>query len=399
MISSRSSSERPAVAKAKTSRITSAGLAASWTSVCARIAISSPKRVATSWAWPGAADVAQQRHPVGVSRTSRSKPAARTSTRRAGTSAAATRAAARRRCPARAPAWRRTRRGEAACPRWGVLPMFRQVGARRRIVSRRVAAEPTRVRTRTSKEDSMARQHHGGRPDQGRSHRRPDRAALVRRGSPTPTSPGWSSATSTPRAACWAARSSCIVEDGATDDADRGGGGARSSSSEDGSTSLRRHLQLDAAGDQGPGRRRGQDALHLPRAVRGAGVRPAHLLHRPGAGAAGRPVHPVADARDRGAGRSTCPSADYIWPHVLNARVREVVTANGGTIVGEEYFPLDHMDYRGDGRADRRERRRRRVQHDRAARASTPFFARAARRPASRAAAGSSSARTSTRTS
>jgi branched-chain amino acid transport system substrate-binding protein len=40
------------------------------------------------------------------------------------------------------------------------------------------------------------------------------------------------------------------------------------------------------------------------------------------------------------------PSADYIWPRVLNARVREAVTGNGGTIVGEEYFPLDHMDYR-----------------------------------------------------
>jgi urea transport system substrate-binding protein len=40
------------------------------------------------------------------------------------------------------------------------------------------------------------------------------------------------------------------------------------------------------------------------------------------------------------------PSADYIWPHVLNARMREVVTANGGTIAGEEYYPLDHTDYR-----------------------------------------------------
>jgi ABC-type branched-subunit amino acid transport system substrate-binding protein len=40
------------------------------------------------------------------------------------------------------------------------------------------------------------------------------------------------------------------------------------------------------------------------------------------------------------------PSADYVWPHVLNARVREAVTANGGTIVGEEYHPLDHTDYR-----------------------------------------------------
>jgi branched-chain amino acid transport system substrate-binding protein len=39
------------------------------------------------------------------------------------------------------------------------------------------------------------------------------------------------------------------------------------------------------------------------------------------------------------------PSADYIWPRVLNARVRDVVTANGGSILGEEYFPLDHADY------------------------------------------------------
>jgi ABC-type branched-subunit amino acid transport system substrate-binding protein len=39
------------------------------------------------------------------------------------------------------------------------------------------------------------------------------------------------------------------------------------------------------------------------------------------------------------------PSADYIWPHVLNESARQAVTANGGTIVGEEYFPLDHADY------------------------------------------------------
>jgi len=40
------------------------------------------------------------------------------------------------------------------------------------------------------------------------------------------------------------------------------------------------------------------------------------------------------------------PSADYIWPRVMNERVREVVTAHGGRIVGEEYYPLDHTDYR-----------------------------------------------------
>jgi branched-chain amino acid transport system substrate-binding protein len=39
------------------------------------------------------------------------------------------------------------------------------------------------------------------------------------------------------------------------------------------------------------------------------------------------------------------PSADYIWPHTLNKKVREVVTERGGEIVGEQYFPLDHVDY------------------------------------------------------
>jgi ABC-type branched-subunit amino acid transport system substrate-binding protein len=49
--------------------------------------------------------------------------------------------------------------------------------------------------------------------------------------------------------------------------------------------------------------------------------------------------------RETGAKTFYLPSADYIWPHVLNRRVRELVTANGGAIVGEEYFPLDHTDY------------------------------------------------------
>lgn len=50
--------------------------------------------------------------------------------------------------------------------------------------------------------------------------------------------------------------------------------------------------------------------------------------------------------RETGAKKFYLPSADYIWPHVMNRKVREVVTANGGSIVGEEYFPLDHTDYR-----------------------------------------------------
>lgn len=40
------------------------------------------------------------------------------------------------------------------------------------------------------------------------------------------------------------------------------------------------------------------------------------------------------------------PSADYIWPHILNKAASRVVRANGGEIVAEEYFPLDTVDFR-----------------------------------------------------
>jgi branched-chain amino acid transport system substrate-binding protein len=49
--------------------------------------------------------------------------------------------------------------------------------------------------------------------------------------------------------------------------------------------------------------------------------------------------------RETGAKTFFMPSADYIWPQVMNKKVREVVGAEGGEVVGEEYFPLDHMDY------------------------------------------------------
>jgi urea transport system substrate-binding protein len=49
--------------------------------------------------------------------------------------------------------------------------------------------------------------------------------------------------------------------------------------------------------------------------------------------------------RETGARKFYLPSADYIWPRTLNEKVRRVVAANGGAIVGEDYFPLDHADY------------------------------------------------------
>ncbi|MGH9018750.1 MAG: substrate-binding protein [Acidimicrobiales bacterium] len=50
--------------------------------------------------------------------------------------------------------------------------------------------------------------------------------------------------------------------------------------------------------------------------------------------------------QETGATTFYMPSADYIWPHTLNKKVREVVAERGGSIVGEQYFPLDHVDYR-----------------------------------------------------
>jgi ABC-type branched-subunit amino acid transport system substrate-binding protein len=49
--------------------------------------------------------------------------------------------------------------------------------------------------------------------------------------------------------------------------------------------------------------------------------------------------------RETGGRTVYLPSADYIWPHVLNDKVREVVGDEGGAIVGEQYFPMDHMAY------------------------------------------------------
>jgi branched-chain amino acid transport system substrate-binding protein len=46
-----------------------------------------------------------------------------------------------------------------------------------------------------------------------------------------------------------------------------------------------------------------------------------------------------------GAKKFALPSADYIWPRVMNEKVRSIVTANGGEIVEEDYYPMDHADY------------------------------------------------------
>ena len=39
------------------------------------------------------------------------------------------------------------------------------------------------------------------------------------------------------------------------------------------------------------------------------------------------------------------PSANYIWPQLLNKYARRVIEANGGEVVFEEYYPLDQAEY------------------------------------------------------
>jgi ABC-type branched-subunit amino acid transport system substrate-binding protein len=46
-----------------------------------------------------------------------------------------------------------------------------------------------------------------------------------------------------------------------------------------------------------------------------------------------------------GARRFALPAADYVWPRIMNEKVRQIVTAAGGEIVEEDYYPLDHTDY------------------------------------------------------
>lgn len=43
--------------------------------------------------------------------------------------------------------------------------------------------------------------------------------------------------------------------------------------------------------------------------------------------------------------RFALPSANYVWPQLLNKYARKVIEANGGTVVFEEYYPLDQAEY------------------------------------------------------
>jgi ABC-type branched-subunit amino acid transport system substrate-binding protein len=46
-----------------------------------------------------------------------------------------------------------------------------------------------------------------------------------------------------------------------------------------------------------------------------------------------------------GGKRFALPSANYIWPHVLNEYTRKLIENSGGEVIFEEYYPLDQVEY------------------------------------------------------
>jgi ABC-type branched-subunit amino acid transport system substrate-binding protein len=46
-----------------------------------------------------------------------------------------------------------------------------------------------------------------------------------------------------------------------------------------------------------------------------------------------------------GGKRFALPSANYVWPRVLNQYARKVIEASGGEVIFEEYYPLDQVEY------------------------------------------------------
>ena len=154
----------------------------------------------------------------------------------------------------------------------------------------------------------------------------------------------WWSTTSTPRAACWAARSSCCVEDSETTD-EVGAAKAAKLVQQD-------HVDVIFGGIyssmrqaiKGPAVEDGHTLYVYPEQYEGQECDPLIFCTGPVPAQQVEPLIPWLMERT-GARTFYLPSADYIWPRVLNAKVREVVTALGGEIVGEEYFPLDHTDY------------------------------------------------------
>ncbi len=164
------------------------------------------------------------------------------------------------------------------------------------------------------------------------------------RESPTPTSRRWSSTTSTRGAACWAVTSSSSSRTARRSTASPRPRPRSSSSTDDVDVIFGASTAPRARPSRAPPSSRGRSSTSIPSSTRDRSATRSSSARAPCRRSRSIRSFPGSCART-GAKRFYLPSADYIWPRTMNQKVREVVTAHGGTIVGEEYFPLEHGDY------------------------------------------------------
>jgi branched-chain amino acid transport system substrate-binding protein len=134
------------------------------------------------------------------------------------------------------------------------------------------------------------------------------------------------------------------LEDGATDDAVAAAAAARLVEQDEVHVVFGGIYSSTRQAIKGPAVVQGKTLYLYPEQYEGGESDPLIFCTGPGPAQQVDPLIPWL-MRETGARTFYLPSADYIWPHVLNRRVRASVEANGGSIVGEEYHPLDHMDY------------------------------------------------------
>ena len=134
-----------------------------------------------------------------------------------------------------------------------------------------------------------------------------------------------------------------IVEDSATDDEAAAAAAARMVDEHDVDVVLGGIYSSTRQAIKGPVVERARKLYIYPEQYEGQESDPLIFCTGPVPAQQIEPLFPWLMERT-GAKTVYLPSADYIWPHVLNAKVKEVVIGRGGSIVGEIH-PLDHMDY------------------------------------------------------
>lgn len=135
-----------------------------------------------------------------------------------------------------------------------------------------------------------------------------------------------------------------ILEDSATDDARAAAAAARLVQDNHVDVLLGGIFSSTRQAIKGPAVEEGETLYIYPEQYEGQEYHP--LLFCTGAVPA-QQVEPLVPwvMRETGARTFYLPSADYIWPQVMNRKLHEVASANGGEVLGEEYHPVDHADW------------------------------------------------------